>query len=286
MVLAASAPHCSPASSQRLGKRRPEGGPRSLPSARASHQVWALFRQDNSLVSFLSTVFNGTEYVDATRKCPRDTSFNAAFAQIPFEVNVPCLQWPKPFVQRHVLPTPQFIDAYNYGINGVDVADQYCVRFKTSQPSSRIWLCLFFWLLDATIVNSYLLGKQHFEASMSQNERQRITPPANGHKEFRHHLVKSLARGEEKRLHITKATKHRGPIRNPQASIAGGISFAALVDGLKVWLISWIALYVLEYCSYRLRHLVYSSSHCWWLCIYLYIHNRLGLETGKLFWLG
>ncbi len=109
------------------------------------------------LVSFLSIVFIGTEYVNDTRKRRRYTSSNAAISHITYEVNVPGLQRPKPIVQRPALPIPRFMDAYNYGVNRVDGANQYRAEFETSLSSSRNWLCLLFWLLDTTIVNSYLL---------------------------------------------------------------------------------------------------------------------------------
>jgi len=44
-------------------------------------------------------------------------------------------------------------------MGGVDIADQYCSYYKTQRRETRNWIPLFNWLLDISVVNSYLLYK-------------------------------------------------------------------------------------------------------------------------------
>ena len=61
------------------------------------------------------------------------------------------------------MPIPKMIDDYNQHMGGVDIADQRRAYYNTQITSCRIWMPLFFWLLDTAIVNSYII--HHRQAS-------------------------------------------------------------------------------------------------------------------------
>ena len=44
-------------------------------------------------------------------------------------------------------------------MNGVDIADQLCSYYSTQLRTYRAWAPIFFWLLDTTIINAYLINK-------------------------------------------------------------------------------------------------------------------------------
>jgi hypothetical protein len=54
---------------------------------------------------------------------------------------------------------PKVVDDYNHYIGGVDIADQYRSNYIIQHPVRRTWYPLFFWLLDVSIVNSFLIYK-------------------------------------------------------------------------------------------------------------------------------
>ena len=54
---------------------------------------------------------------------------------------------------------PSIVDEYNMSMNGVDKADQYTVYYAFVRKSRKWWRKLFFWLLEVTLVNSYILYK-------------------------------------------------------------------------------------------------------------------------------
>ncbi|ORZ27723.1 hypothetical protein BCR41DRAFT_119145 [Lobosporangium transversale] len=84
-------------------------------------------------------------------------------------------------------------------MGGVDIADQLRSYYNTQQPSRHNWLPLFFWLLDTSIVNSYIISlktgstRTHWEfrcklvwgiinsvhenrgSSLKKTQRQRVT---------------------------------------------------------------------------------------------------------------
>ncbi|KAG9070704.1 hypothetical protein KI688_008243 [Linnemannia hyalina] len=60
---------------------------------------------------------------------------------------------------RALLPIPKIIDDYNHHMNGVDIADQLRSYYSTQLRTYRAWAPIFFWLLDTTIINAYLINK-------------------------------------------------------------------------------------------------------------------------------
>jgi len=76
------------------------------------------------------------------------------------------------------------IDDYNQFMGGVDIADQLRSNYPTHQKSRRTWLPLWFWALDTTITNAYVIGT-HFKTLSTGSG----TPT---HKAFRLLLARSL----------------------------------------------------------------------------------------------
>ena len=52
------------------------------------------------------------------------------------------------------------VDRYNQGMGGVDKANQYAVYYSIDRKSKKWWRKLVFYLLEVTIVNSYILYKE------------------------------------------------------------------------------------------------------------------------------
>ena len=55
---------------------------------------------------------------------------------------------------------PAVVNTYNYSMNGVDVADQLTVFYSFIRKTRKWWRKLFFYLMEVSTVNSYLLYKQ------------------------------------------------------------------------------------------------------------------------------
>ena len=70
------------------------------------------------------------------------------------------------------------IDDYNQFMGGVDIADQLRSNYPTHQKSRRTCLPLWFWVLDTTVSNCYIIDK-HLSTDLS-------------HKAFRLVLTRSL----------------------------------------------------------------------------------------------
>ena len=132
------------------------------------HPVLALQWEDSGSVHFLTTIHKMTDYVNRERKKPRSTSTNAATTRRAFA----------PGQERQVFPIPTIVDDYNNNMNGVDIADQLRSSYPTQLKALRNWLPLFFWLLDTTIVNSFILY--------------RLERPHSRHRTFRTDLAHSL----------------------------------------------------------------------------------------------
>jgi len=63
----------------------------------------------------------------------------------------------KYYLSKLALPVTRLIDDYNYNINRVDMADQFREDLTIGQATVRAWLVYWFWLLDYTIINAYIL---------------------------------------------------------------------------------------------------------------------------------
>ena len=101
------------------------------------------------------------------RRRPRETSTNSKKVREIFEGS-----------SCKTIPIPTIVDDYNHNMGGVDVADQLRSYYSTQLAVSRTWMPLFFWILDTSIINSYIIGKK---LGINQN-----------HKSFRLELIQEL----------------------------------------------------------------------------------------------
>lgn len=62
----------------------------------------------------------------------------------------------------HKSPTqkPSVVDLYNHNMNGVDIADQHSVYYAFQRKTRKWWRKVFFWLVETTVVNSYVIYKE------------------------------------------------------------------------------------------------------------------------------
>ena len=117
------------------------GGP-----ADAEGKVLAVQWQDNSAVHFLSTIHSLEDRIISERKKPRNSSSNGPAIRRAFGSH-----------ERVNISIPVITNDYNRYKVGVDVADQYRSYYFTQLKCLRNWPPIFFWLLDTTVINSYLL---------------------------------------------------------------------------------------------------------------------------------
>jgi len=117
------------------------GGPADMEG-----KVLALQWQDNSFVHFLSTIHSLEDLIISERKKPQISSSSHPAIRRTFgsheSVNV---------------PIPAITKYYNHYKVGVDIADQYRSYYFTQLKCPRYWPPILFWLLDTTVINSYLL---------------------------------------------------------------------------------------------------------------------------------
>ena len=100
-------------------------------------EVLMVLWMDNAPVTMLTTVHNihsSKSHMDTERKCPRNTSNNAAGVQQLFGEGK--------FVK--LLSIPSCIDDYNYFMGGIDIADQYHSYYTIQLIARCNWLPIFF----------------------------------------------------------------------------------------------------------------------------------------------
>ena len=61
------------------------------------------------------------------------------------------------------LPVVRAIDDYNWNMNGVDINDQLREDLSVQQVTVRYWIIYFFWLIDCTLINAFILWKRDIE---------------------------------------------------------------------------------------------------------------------------
>ena len=66
---------------------------------------------------------------------------------------------------RITVPCPQSVKLYNSYMGGVDVADQLRKTYSCRRKSKKWWLPLFYFLVDVSVVNSYILHRETPHAS-------------------------------------------------------------------------------------------------------------------------
>ena len=100
---------------------------------------------------------------------PRKTSTNAAAARKVFGNS-----------DRKALFIPTAVDHYNHRMNGVDLADQRRAAYTTHQRTRRNWMGLFWFLLDLSAVNTYILFLKRHAAFMTGIDCGEIQPDSVG----------------------------------------------------------------------------------------------------------
>lgn len=139
--------------------------------------VCAALWQDNNTVLFLTTIHDLRQLSYSKRKKPKKTSTNASAARKPFATDE----------NEKLLPIPTLVNDYNKYMGGVDIADQLRSNYPSHQSSRRNWLPLWFWILDTTITNMYIIT--------------RLTNPKKVHKVFRCDLALELVTSAASQLH-------------------------------------------------------------------------------------
>lgn len=119
---------------------------------------------------------------------------------------------------------PKSIADYNKFMGGVDRFDQYMATYSISQKSRRWWLKLFYYMLDTSIVNSYLL----FKTSCGNNRKKPMSTL-----EFRSTLTDQLIGNFSSRHRPTISPGVKNPKRalsNPCNYLIPGQHLAVKID--------------------------------------------------------
>jgi len=118
-------------------------------------RVLAVIWQDKTLVRFLTTAYDMRPENVINRSRRRPYTGKNTEAQFRTMINT---VWGEESVK--VLPLPVASVDYNLFMGGVDISDQRRSYFSTQLRSVRTWMPLFYWLLDTTIINAFLIAKQ------------------------------------------------------------------------------------------------------------------------------
>ena len=62
---------------------------------------------------------------------------------------------------------PAVVDCYSHFMNGVDIADQHAVYYSFIRKTVKWWKKIVFWLIEMSMVNSYILYKLTVASSKS-----------------------------------------------------------------------------------------------------------------------
>ena len=100
---------------------------------------------------------------------------------------------------------PECVDDYNHSMNAVDRSDQYSVSYPFVRRTRKWWRKLFFYLLEVSIVNSFITYRE-------------VTRKKLSHLDFRRSLVESLAtkylqEQESRRTSVGRPRSQPCPVR-------------------------------------------------------------------------
>ena len=152
-------------------------------------KVLLLVWQDSNKVGFCSTIHDGTEWVVRIRKRPKGSSTSASITKQPFAIFEPLYGCKDAYVHTRLLPIPGMVDDYNHYMGGVDIANQLRSKFSTQQRGVKPWRPLFYWLLDTTIINAFLISENQRKAKLKLDEKDKVR---SAHRTFRESLVTAL----------------------------------------------------------------------------------------------
>ena len=155
-------------------------------------QVMELAWKDQNVVLFMTTVATGHEKELVWRRRPAATATNTRTARAVFGDEVLKELW-----------IPQFIDAYNHFMNGVDVADQLRSYYNTLKPHSKTWKPLWHFLLDTAIVNAFIIYAFNPEHPWGPHRKNHL------HRDFRRELIIALNNKSER---LTQPSIRCGPL--------------------------------------------------------------------------
>jgi hypothetical protein len=91
------------------------------------------------------------------------TTVTRSIFDIPASSSFPQQPLKKYFSSKLALPVTSLIDDYNYNMNGVDRFDRLRKDVRIKEVTRRSWLPYWFWLLDAALINAFILWKGEVE---------------------------------------------------------------------------------------------------------------------------
>ena len=126
--------------------------------------VLAILWQDNNLVRLLTTAHVGGDFDQKTRnrRRPRETPRNRETIRRIWGQNA-----------RKEIPVPALTADYNDKMGGVDIADQLRAYLTTQLRVARNWMPLFFWLIDTTLINCFILARENHPSAKVYNKSNR-----------------------------------------------------------------------------------------------------------------
>ena len=184
------------------------------------------------MLSTIHKIHMDESFIERIRRCPRNTSTNAANARAVFNGN-----------PTAPLKIPKLTDDYNHNKNGVDLSDQFRSYYCTQLTVTRTWIPLFFWILDTTIVNSYRIYTVR-KGTLTHKEyrfKLALTLIASGALNQHHSMMKKHRREcdatsdnhPRKTMHVAKHTELPPAVLSPVSTMANtpipenSVSFAA-----------------------------------------------------------
>ena len=128
----------------------------------------------------------------------------------------PLIGCKEPYEHTRELPIPMAINDYNQFMGGVDIADQLRTGFSTQQWGVKPWRPLFYWLLDSTITNAFILSEHERKGKLGG----KVDSRRSMHRAFQEGLVSDLLKDlntSPKPVFVTKSTtlpqiRHTTPI--------------------------------------------------------------------------
>ncbi len=93
---------------------------------------------------------------------------------------------------------PECVHNYNHSMNGVDRSDQYAVSYPFVRKTRKWWRKLFFYLLEVSVVNSFIIYRE-------------VTRKKTTHLDYRRSILESLATEylEQQESYRTSVGRHQ-----------------------------------------------------------------------------
>lgn len=152
--------------------------------------VLAWIWQDQAVVKGLTTIHDGKGYMIKARRRPRDSATMPTKTKAIFDIFTSSTNPQQPtqrfYSSKLALPVTKLVDDYNTWMNGVDRHDQLREDYSTYQITRRSWLPYWFFLLDAVIINSFILWR------MEEESQGKVRKDRQKQRDFRESLIASL----------------------------------------------------------------------------------------------